>query len=152
MDLELWDPFNRRKKTHSFFDEFFPTEFFEPIERMHPMNLVREPLVDVIDKGSHYEVMAELPGVDKKDIKVNVDNNSVCIEAEKKLSLKEEDKKKGHFYSERSYSKFFRKIPLNSKIIPDKSSAEMHEGLLKLKLEKLKPVPAKEESFKVEIK
>ncbi|MBN2127113.1 MAG: Hsp20/alpha crystallin family protein [Candidatus Diapherotrites archaeon] len=150
--MELYDPFNRRKRMHSLFDDFFPTEFFEPIERMHPMKMVREPLVDVIDKGNYLELVAELPGIDKKDIKVNVEENSVCIEAEKKLSLTEEDKKKGHFYSERSYSKFFRKIPLTIEVLPNKSLAEMHDGILKLKLEKLKPIPEKTKSFKVEVK
>jgi len=152
MDLELWDPFNRRKRINSFFDDFFPMELMEPIERMHPMNLMREPLIDVIDKGNHVEVMAELPGITKKDIKINVLENAISIEAEKKFSLNEEDKKKGNVYSERSYSRFFRKIPLKFKVIPDKSIAELNNGILKLKLEKLKPNITKIKSFKVEVK
>ncbi len=151
-DLDFWDPFSRRKRFGSFFDDFLPSDFFEPVERLHPLKLMREPLIDVIDKGSHLEVLAELPGVDKKDIKINVLENSVSIEAEKKSVIEEEDKKKGHFYSERSYSKFFRKIPLGVKVIPDKSIAELHDGLLKLKLEKLKPNINKSKSFKVEVK
>jgi HSP20 family protein len=55
-------------------------------------------------------VTAELPGVKKEDIKVQVLDESLIVEGERKLEAKEE--KEGYFRSERSYGKFWRQIPL----------------------------------------
>jgi HSP20 family molecular chaperone IbpA len=147
MDLDLWDPFRGRKRRFpSLLDEFFTPTVFED------ENKLREPLVDVVDKGDKYELTAELPGIKKEDLDINVDEHAITLKAEQKHYLKEEDKKEGHYYCERSYSSFFRRIPLAEKIVPDKTNAELKNGVLQLELVKEKPTEPEKKSFKVEVK
>jgi HSP20 family protein len=147
-ELEIWDPFRRRKHFKDFFEDFFPTEF----SASDLPNIVREPLIDVVDKGKEFVLTAELPGVKKEDIDINVEDNNVSISAEQKYSIKEEDKEKGHFYQERSYQRFFRRIPLSEEIDAKKVIAQYKEGILEITLPKKEPEKAKEKGVRVEVK
>ncbi|MFH1588139.1 MAG: Hsp20/alpha crystallin family protein [Candidatus Diapherotrites archaeon] len=149
MDLDVYDSWKRRKLSPFLDDDFF-SDLMRPM-RMR-VNEFREPLIDVVDKGSYYELTAELPGVSKDGLNVEVDENGVSIEAEQKHALKKEDREKGHYYSERSYSKFLRRIPLSEEINPNMAEAEMKNGILSIKLEKIKPSHEKEKKVKVEVK
>ena len=143
--LDIWDPF-RKRRIKSLFD------MFPEVEMRFPKQLVREPLIDVIDHPDSVEVLAEMPGVDKKDIDVNVNEHSVAISAEQKHEVKEEQEKKGYYFHERSFQKFYRSIPLPSEVIPEKTNAEFKAGILKLTLQKKKPVQPETKGFKVELK
>ena len=79
-----------------------------------------------------------MPGVDKKDIKVNVTKDSIEIKAEKKKEVKEEDKKKGMFRHERSFAGFYRSFALPNNVDADKANAEYKDGVLKITVPKLK--------------
>jgi HSP20 family protein len=125
---------------------------FPEVEMRFPKQLVREPLIDVIDQEKTIEVMAELPGVDKKDIEVNVNEDSVSLAAEQKQEVKQEQEQKGYYFHERSFQKFYRKIPLPAEVIPEKTNAEFKAGILKLTLQKKKPVVPEKAGFKVELK
>lgn len=143
-DLELWDPFRRlRRRWFSDFPALFDEGF--------PKELVREPLVDVVDRGRDIQVLVELPGIDKKDIEINVEEDSIDISAEQKQEAKEESKDKGYYFHERSYQKFCRRLPLPAEVIPDKSRAEMKNGVLEIILEKKSPTKS-EKGHKVEVK
>jgi HSP20 family protein len=77
-------------------------------------------------------VTAELPGLKKEDIKVQVLDECLIVEGERKLEAKEE--KEGYFRSERSYGKFWRQIPLPEGAKADNIKASMNEGLLEVKI------------------
>src|SRR5437879_2178642 len=62
---------------------------------------VREPLVDLIDKGSEYVVRAEVPGVSKEDVDLTVTQDGIEIRAQTKRSREEDEK--AYYYSERTY-------------------------------------------------
>lgn len=151
-ELELWNPKNKAKKLQNPTDDWF-SDFFAPssIPFNIPRGLKREPLVDVVDKGKTIELTAELPGVDKRDIKINIEGNSVSIGAEQKHILREEDKKKGFYRQERSYQSFFRRLPLPAEVLPAKSSAEYTNGILKVSLQKKRPAE-KKKAHKVQVK
>ena len=143
--MDIWDPF-RKRRFKSLFD------MFPEVEMKFPKSLVREPLIDVIDHPDSVEVLAEMPGVDKKDIDVNVSEESLSITAEQKQEVKEEQGEKGYYYHVRSFQKFHRHIPLPAEVIPEQTNAEFKAGILKLRLKKKAPVKPEDKGFKVELK
>lgn len=89
--------------------------------------------LDVKKSDGAYTVAAELPGVKKEDIQVNVDGNVVTISAEVK---KESEEKKGEqvLRSERYYGKVERSFALDAEIDESKVDAKYENGILKLTL------------------
>jgi HSP20 family protein len=111
-------------------------------------DIVRQPLVDLADTGKEYVVKAELPGVSKEDLNVEVSENNIEISAESKEEKKEEAK--GYIRRERRYASFYRSVPLPEDVLPDKADAELKEGVLTVTLpkasapeKKVKKVPLK---------
>jgi len=96
------------------------------------------PISDLYETDTEVIAEIDLPGVNKKDIKVNVTKDFIEVNAEKKHEVKEEDKKKGMYRFERSYSGFCRKLPLPNNVDADKANAEYKDGVLKIKIPKLK--------------
>jgi HSP20 family molecular chaperone IbpA len=86
--------------------------------------------VDVTEKPDAYHVAAELPGIPKENIKVSVDNNILCIEAERK-EQKKEDNDRLHIV-ERSYGKFQRNLRLPDNCDTEKPKADFEHGVLSL--------------------
>jgi HSP20 family protein len=148
---DLWDPFSRYKKRKGV-DDLFPSLFdFRPERFAKPFKGMRQPLVDISDKGNEIEVVAELPGIDKDNVDVEVSGSSITIKAKHKSSSKQEDAKKGYFRQERSFSSFYRKLPLPAEVVPEKVDAEFRNGLLKVRLKK-KHVSAKGKGKKINVK
>jgi len=128
----MFDPWRRRRLFRKFWEDFFSGFEFPKIE--FPSAEIREPLIDIIDEGNKLRVVAELPGVKKEDLRVNVLPDALEISA--KLSIKEEKKEEGYYFRERSYSQFYRRIPLPAEVIPEKTQAKFENGILELTLEK----------------
>lgn len=88
------------------------------------------PPLEVKHKEGNFIVLAELPGIAKEDIKVEVIEESLVIEGEKK-HVKEE-KGEGYYRTERAYGKFYRSIPLPKGAKTDLVKAELTNGILKV--------------------
>ena len=86
------------------------------------------PLVDIAEDTQEYVVKAELPEVDKEDVKVTIENGVVNIKGERKFE-KEENNKQYHRI-ERSYGSFMRSFSIPDDAAPDKVSADFKDGLL----------------------
>ena len=119
----MWDPFRG---------------FEWPVEYELP---TRIPYVDVVDSGSEYVVKAELPGLKKENVQIELWANEVSITA--KSSVEKEDKGKTYLHRERAFSTFRRRIGFGGSIDTEKVSANMAEGILETKLPKLEPKPEK---------
>jgi HSP20 family protein len=91
--------------------------------------------VDVTEDTDKYMVKADIPGVAKEDIKVDIDGNHVSISAEVK---KQKEEKKGEtvVYSERYEGKAFRGFTLDREVDEAKSVAKYADGVLELTLPK----------------
>jgi len=105
------------------------------------------PAIDVSETDDAIEVSAELPGIDEKDIEVEVADNLLTIKGEKKSEKKE--KKKDYHLVERSYGSFQRSVPLPYEVNPDKVTAKFTKGVLKVTMPK--PPQAKEKAKKVKV-
>jgi len=139
-------PFVRRDLFSPMFDElmrdfwnrpaWMPTQLeteFAPIERAR---------MDVVDKGTAFEVTVDLPGVKKEDIDVSIDGTRVTIRAETKT---EKEKKEGDkvLYSERSIASYARTFELPAEVTEAAADAHYDNGVLTLMLPKRSPVPSK---------
>jgi len=97
----------------------------------------RQALTDIHETDKEVIATVELPGVEKKDIKINATEEGIEIKVEKKDEIKNEDKKKGLYRYERSYAGFYRYIPLPEGVDTEKINASYNNGVLELKMPKL---------------
>ncbi len=103
----------------------------------------RQPLADLKETNTDYIATIEIPGVDKKDIQLNISENSLEVKVEKKSEMKIADENKGFIRSERFFSNFYRSINLPSKVFPEKARASYKNGILEVILPKAKTDPKK---------
>ncbi len=107
-----------------------------------------KPSLDIASGSNDYIIKLELPGVDKKDIEVEVHNNTLTIKGKKKQEL--EEKEKDYYRIERSYGSFKRVLNLPEDADTDNIVSEHKDGILTVKISK-KEIPKKEVK-KIEIK
>lgn len=93
------------------------------------------PPVEVTEQNGYLVVSADLPGLRKEDVKVEVSRDTLMLEGERKQTYRE----KGETYhlSERSYGRFYRSIPLPEGANIDKAVAELVNGTLEISI----PIP-----------
>jgi len=105
------------------------------------------PVIEVQQKEGKLIVKAEIPGVKKEDVKVNVTETALTLEGERKQE--KEEKREGYYHSERSYGNFFRSIPLPEGAKTDQTAAQFKDGVLEVTI----PVPeVKAKSQQIPIK
>jgi len=104
------------------------------------------PSMDVAETEKEIEITAELPGLEEKDVQVNVSDNVLTIKGEKKSE--KEQKNKNYRMFEGSYGSFYRTIELPAGINPDGIQANLSNGVLKVTV----PKPAPAQVKKVEVK
>jgi len=95
---------------------------------------LRSPLTDLEETDKEVIAKFELPGVDKKDIQLNITENKIEVKVEKRKESKE--KKKGYYRMERRYSGFYRAIPLPEGVHPEKAKAKYEDGILEVTMPK----------------
>jgi len=98
---------------------------------------MQETSCDVIDEGKQFRVKMNVPGVQKKDINLNVTDNSIEISADHKEES--EEKKKNYLRKERSQVSYFRTLPLSEKVVSGQAKAKLSDGVLNITLPKSKP-------------
>lgn len=93
---------------------------------------------DFSENKNEFIVSVELPGVDKKDIHLNLLDFGIEVKAEKKKEQKHVDKKKGEYQYARSYSGYSRTIEFPENADMNKINAEFKKGILVIKVKKRK--------------
>lgn len=104
---------------------------------------------DIKDNGNEYVLEADLPGFKKEDIKIDVDENTLVISAERHSESENKDKKGNYIRVERSYGSFSRSFDVSG-INTDDISASYEDGVLKLNMPK--KTEKKDISRRLEIK
>ncbi len=110
---------------------------------------VRHALVDLKDTGKEFVVQAELPGVAKEDLDIEVTEDGVEFKAKAKQEREEEGE--GYYLKERSYRSWHRRVSFPSEVLPDKAEAKLEEGVLTLRAPK-KEASTEGEGRKVPVK
>jgi len=91
------------------------------------------PQVDVFQRGDEFVVRADLPGLSKNDVRVDVADNVLTIQGERKQEHEEEHE--GWYRAERSYGSFYRAVPLPEGAIADSAKAQFKNGVLEVTLQ-----------------
>ena len=146
------DPFEEIRRMREWMDEVVG-ELPIPYEggRVLPgigEELVRTavPSVDLIDSDDKLLLKADMPGISKEDVNVEVKGDRIEISAE--VKKEEEKKKEGYIRQERSYRRYYRSIPLPAKIDSEKVEASFEDGVLKIEMTKIEAPEVK----KIEVK
>lgn len=92
---------------------------------------------DITDEGNKFVVNANMPGVHKDEVNLNVTENAVEISAQHKEE--EHEKKKNYVRKERKEVSYYRILSLPEKVIPSRAKAKMNNGILNIEIPKLSP-------------
>ncbi len=104
------------------------------------------PSMDVSETDKEIEITAELPGLEEKDVQINLSDNLLTIRGEKKAEKEQKDK--NYRLVERSYGSFERTLELPEGVSPDAIKANIAKGVLKVTI----PKPAPAQAKKIEVK
>lgn len=132
-------PFTRSRGV----DLYHPFRDLEELERsMFGTSGVNAFRTDIRDTGDAYVLEADLPGMKKEDIHIDIDGDRLSISAERSATKEEKDEKVGYIRCERSYGSFSRSFDISG-IRGEEISAAYEDGVLTLTLPKqTKTVPA----------
>ena len=144
MAIIRWDPFKDMVTLKERMNRLFEEAFAGQGERGEMVSASWYPTVDIHEKDKELILTAELPGVEEKDIDIEVEGNTLTIKG--KREMEKETKEEDYHRIERSYGSFYRSFALPSYVMADKIKAEHTDGLLKITMPKkaeLKPKKVK---------
>ena len=143
MNIVRWNPWREMPTMHNRLNRFFDDPFFR-IGRMDedPNPGMWNPAVDLYEKDDHFVIKAELPGVDKEDIRVDLKDRVLTLSGER--SYDNEVKEENYYRKERSYGKFQRAFALPADVDSDKITAEFKDGVLQVEVPKPEEKKAKQ--------
>ena len=98
------------------------------------------PRIEVFEREGQFVVRADLPGMTREDVKVEVVRDHITLEGERKEEKKEE--REGYYYGECRYGAFYRVIPLPEGVDTTKAAAEFHQGVLEIVMPRVTPPEA----------
>lgn len=140
--LMRYSPFREIEMLEREINRMF-NDFFRGVETGYEY-----PLIDIVDTKDELVIYAELPGVNKDDVKVKIHNNILTISGERKEP--ELPEKANCLIREREFGKFMRSVRLPYPVDVSKVSAEYKDGILKITLPKKEEVKPKEIQINVE--
>ncbi|KVM58393.1 heat-shock protein Hsp20 [Burkholderia ubonensis] len=117
------DPFAGRGALERWFGDFSSSRF--------------QPRIDVVDEGKVLRVTAELPGMEREELKVSIEDGAIVLRGEKKQDVRSEEN--GCYRLERAHGSFMRTIPMPEYADPDHTLAKFDNGVLTLTVPKSEP-------------
>jgi HSP20 family protein len=103
------------------------------------------PQIEVFQRENELVIRADLPGMKRDDITVDITEDAVTIQGERRQESEEE--REGVYRSERVYGSFYRAIPLPEAAIIEQANATFRDGVLEITM----PVPPKSKGRRIEI-
>jgi HSP20 family protein len=152
-----WYPFESlRQEIDRLFDDFgmgFRWPFGRSLSAAEPrfrrdLTWPKMPAVDVVENDKGYEVTADLPGMDEKNIEVKVTDGVLTMKGERQEE--KEEKNKDYYLQERSFGSFQRSFELPESVDTDKIEASFKKGVLTVRLPK--KAEAQKPAKKIEVK
>lgn len=142
--LQAWRPFESlRRGFDRLFDDFDRDVWRSPFRRSmfdvapsrtSALHWAASPAVDIVEKAKAYEITAELPGMDEKNIEVKLSNGGLIIKGEKEDEKKDETK--DYYLHERSFGSFERYFSMPDGVDPNQIEANFKKGVLTVTLPK----------------
>ncbi len=144
MNLSVWDPFREMENLLDRYKNLPKRAIAKSDEKIFEVGDWM-PVVDINETKNNFVVKVELPGVDKKDVSVNIENGVLTIRGEKKV---ETEDKKCHRV-ECSYGSFIRSFTLPQSVKADEIEAEYKNGILNLTIPKSEEAKPKQIDVKI---
>ena len=137
----------RTENWPSFVDEFFNTDFWPSFLDVNTRYTV--PAVNILEEDNEYRIEVIAPGIDKKDVKINLEDDVLTISSE----MKEENEEKDKHYMRRefNYTAFSRSFVVPEEVDAEKISAEHKNGILTLHLPKKEEVVKKTQKREIKV-
>ncbi|MFW6202901.1 MAG: Hsp20/alpha crystallin family protein [Marinilabilia sp.] len=129
-----------------FIEKFFGKKLSDQVAQNEEIGAV--PSVNIADRDKSYNISVALPGLDKKDVNLEVDGNYLTISSEKSYENKDEDK--NWLRQEYHYASFFRRFELPEDADPNKIEAKMKNGVLNIEVGRKSGKKGKEKTIKVD--
>lgn len=134
MQLVKWNPMRDMLGLNSRADRFF-NDFFSPSRRVSVnTNWDWNPRVDIYEEENAIVLKAELPGVEKDDITVDVKDGVLTLKGER--SSDNEVKEESYYRRERSFGSFQRRFNIADNVDPEQITADYKDGVLKVAIPK----------------
>lgn len=135
MTLVRWNPLREvpvlQNRINRLFEDFFPENTLEGLKGfVGGWN----PVVDIYETENETIIKADLPGMKKEDIQINIEGNVLSVSGERKTE--DEVKKENYYRRERSYGMFKREFTLPSTVDHEKIKADFKDGVLKIEIPK----------------
>ena len=134
--------YSMQREMNRMFDDFFRDDEdtfsgfgLAPFSSMRATADSLTPTTDLSETDKELIVTMELPGIEEKDIEVNLTRNTLTVSGEKKQEESKEEK--GWYRMERHYGSFARTLPLPCEVDVEKIDATFKNGVLKVKLPKV---------------
>jgi HSP20 family molecular chaperone IbpA len=151
-EVTLPSNYGLRNELNKWFDDMrdqMEERFLNPWLPSSALVDVRVPSMDIMDKGNEFIIHADMPGIDKDKIEINVTSSHIEISGETGNS--DESNEHGYVTQERNYSQFYRSSSLPADVIPEKAEAKINNGVLEIRLPKKTPTPVTKK-HKVQVK
>ena len=146
--LTRWEPFREFATLQDRMNRLFRESFHSEADRDESLTTSTfAPAVDVYEDEHKVTLKIEVPGIDEKDIDVQVENNTLTVHGERKIE--KEEKEENYRRVERQYGSFTRTFTLPQTVDADGVSANYDKGVLKISLPK--KAEAKPKQIKVSV-
>jgi len=132
MKLFKWDIADIKPKFPNVVEKFLGRKITDESSNDQEVSIV--PSVNIADADKAFEVSVALPGLEKKEVKIEIQNNCLVVSSEKQYE--KEDKNKNWMRKEYGYASFQRMFQLPEGADQDKVQAEMKNGILSIKVAK----------------
>jgi len=116
----------------SWLDSSYGREFF-PINLGEFPQSLWSPQIETFEREGQLVIRADLPGLKKEDVNVEVTNDAITISGERRDE--DEERREGYYRSERSYGSFFRSIPLPEGVNAEDANATFNNGVLEITMQ-----------------
>ena len=148
MAITRWKPFRDMITIQDDMSRFFEDFFGRPMEKTEWSEGVWHPSVDISENKDNLIIQAEMPGMNKEDVKISIHDNILTLKGEKKQE--KEEKEENYHRVERSYGSFCRSFMLPASVKADKVKAAYKDGVLNVILPKTEEAKPKEIPIAVE--
>ena len=145
--LTRWEPFREFATLQDRINRVFRESYGEAGRDESLTTSTFAPAVDVYEDEHQVTLKIEVPGIDEKDIDVQIENNILTVHGERKIE--KEEKEENYRRVERQYGSFTRTFTLPTTVDTDNVSANYEKGVLKIALPK--KAEAKPKQIKVSV-
>lgn len=152
--LRRWEPFDVIETLQEDLERFWHRPFsfaMGPLpaffQRPSTVGTTYAPRMDIYEKDGTLVLKAELPGLKKEDVQVEIYNGNLVIKGESKAS--KEVKEETYYRTERTFGSFYRSVPLPWEVTPEQIKATLTDGVLEVHIPK--PVATVPASIKVPV-